>query len=430
MRANAFDDGLLHFAVGIEDTFIPQTRPGHRALDEYQLTGHYEQYRDDIDLAARTGADAIRYGIPWYRVEPAPGVFEWAWLDQAVDHLLEVGLTPIVDLMHYGTPLWLDNACLNAHYPQRVADYAHAVARRYADRLSVYTPLNEPNINAEWCGETGAWPPYLTGADGWVKVALQVAHGIVLTQHAVGAVLGDRATFVHVEAGLRYEFVDEADSQADAVAVRASAEQRRHRDLLIQDLVCGLVTAEHPMTGYLSAHGVGDRELEWHRSNRDGPDVMGVNFYPELSTGTVTGRVDDRAPVRGRSGVDGLDEVLRRFHERYRVPVFITETSIRAEADDQLSWLEASIEHVVAMRSAGFPVLGYTWFPLFDLVDWSYRTGEGPLSDYLVTLGMARLTAGEAGSLVRTPTATVERFRELADLHRGSVLTNREARHG
>jgi hypothetical protein len=49
----------LRFAVGIEDTFIPQTRAGERALDEYELTQHYDYWHSDLggrgqpaDLAA------------------------------------------------------------------------------------------------------------------------------------------------------------------------------------------------------------------------------------------------------------------------------------------------------------------------------------------------------------------------------------------
>lgn len=32
----------FRFAVGIEDTFIPQELPGQRRLDEYELTRHYQ----------------------------------------------------------------------------------------------------------------------------------------------------------------------------------------------------------------------------------------------------------------------------------------------------------------------------------------------------------------------------------------------------
>jgi hypothetical protein len=44
------------WAGGIEDTFVPQTRHGHRALDEYELMGTLRA------LARRSGADA-RIGL-------------------------------------------------------------------------------------------------------------------------------------------------------------------------------------------------------------------------------------------------------------------------------------------------------------------------------------------------------------------------------
>ena len=65
----AFEDPLI-WATGIEDTFIAETTPGKRRLDEYELQQHYELWRQDLDLATDVGFDMIRYGIPWYRVEP------------------------------------------------------------------------------------------------------------------------------------------------------------------------------------------------------------------------------------------------------------------------------------------------------------------------------------------------------------------------
>src|SRR4051794_22972080 len=51
------DDFL--WASGIEDTFVPQVRPGHRALDEYRLMGHYEHWREDLALARELGLKAL-----------------------------------------------------------------------------------------------------------------------------------------------------------------------------------------------------------------------------------------------------------------------------------------------------------------------------------------------------------------------------------
>ncbi len=58
--ANQFGDGRFQWAVGIEDTFVPQVAVGRRALDEYELTQHYKHWREDLELAAEIGFDHIR----------------------------------------------------------------------------------------------------------------------------------------------------------------------------------------------------------------------------------------------------------------------------------------------------------------------------------------------------------------------------------
>ncbi|HST04880.1 MAG TPA: family 1 glycosylhydrolase, partial [Chloroflexia bacterium] len=176
------------WATGIEDTFIGQTeRIGERVLDEYALTHHYLYWREDIDRAADLGVRAMRYGIPWYKVEPAPGVFDWEWVDRVLEYIAGKGIAVIVDLMHYGTPLWMDNQFLNTTYPQRVALYAAEFARRYKHIVSHYTPLNEPWITVAFTGIHGIWPPYLRGNDGAVKILRSLARGIVLSIEAIRA---------------------------------------------------------------------------------------------------------------------------------------------------------------------------------------------------------------------------------------------------
>ena len=143
---------------------------------------HYRLWRQDIDLAADLGISTIRYGIPWYRVNPRPGRLRLVVDGQVIEYLVGVKrLTPIIDLMHYGTPLWLDNHFVNASYPRRVAEYAARFAERYAAMVRCYTPLNEPAVTAAYCGRDGRWPPYLSGDDGYVKVLLSLCRGMVAT---------------------------------------------------------------------------------------------------------------------------------------------------------------------------------------------------------------------------------------------------------
>src|SRR5215216_3324391 len=238
------------WATGIENTFIPQARPSLRALDEYELTQHYKLWRSDFDLVAETGVQAVRWGIPWYRVQPAPDQWDWSWVDQALDTLVNTkGITPILDLMHYGTPLWLENAFINSSYPQCVAEYAATVAARYKSMVRYYTPLNEPMVNADMCGNKGEWPPYLSGEDGYVKLTLALAKGIVLMAKAIKAEQPESIT-VQVEA-LWHTFTKHS-------LLQDHANQHNARQYLCFDLSTGRVNDDHILRNFLCSHGMAE----------------------------------------------------------------------------------------------------------------------------------------------------------------------------
>lgn len=404
---NQFADGRFRFGLGIEDTFIPQIQAGRRALDEYDLTQHYWLWRDDLDLAADTGATTLRYGLPWYRLNPEPGRYAWDWSDRVIDRLSELDLEVIVDLMHYGTPLWLENEFLNRDYPKRVAEYAHAVAERYGDRLNAWTPLNEPQINAMYCGETGLWPPYFRGNDGYLQVMRALCEGIVRSQEAIADATGGTATFVHVEAMLRY--AEEQGVQSERVAL---LQQRR---FLALDLVTGHVAADHALLPYLGEHGITDAELDWFAQHTAQPDVIGINHYPVW--GTEEYYHDDAGDVRMRLRNDwtaGLEELITTFSDRYGVPILVSETSVEGTSQERIAWLDASVDLMRRMRADGADVVGYTWWPLFDVIEWQYREALTPVDQHVIAMGLYNLVPDDVGLFRREHSAAVDRFRELA----------------
>jgi beta-glucosidase len=392
----------LKFAVGIEDTFVPQASSGLRPLDEYELSGHYDRWREDLDLAAASGASMIRYGIPWYRVNPAPDEWDWSWTDRVIDYLISLGLIPIIDLMHYGCPLWLQGEFANPDYPRRVAEYAARFAERYGEAVRFYTPMNEPLLNAMYCGEDGRWPPALTGDDGFVDLARQLARGIVQTQRAVTETADD-PIFVHVEATFRC-----VDSSEHAERV----EFLRQRTWLIFDLLFGRVETDHPLHNYLTQNGFSEEDLAFFQEHRTEPDVLGINYYPHMST---TEFLPDGKRRSVWSGTEGMDELVRGFHARYGKPIFWTETSVPGTVEVRLRWLQDSLELVQHLRSGGLPVVGYTWWPLFSLLDWAYREGERPPEDYLRHMGMYDLELDGSGNFLRIETPMVGAFRAATE---------------
>jgi len=390
------------WATGIEDTFIPQARPGLRPLDEYELTQHYQLWKRDFDLVAETGVKAVRWGIPWYRVQPAPDRWDWEWIDQALDYLVNVkGITPILDLMHYGTPLWLENSFINASYPHYVAEYARKVVARYKSLVGHYTPLNEPMVNADFCGNKAEWPPYLSGDDGYVKLILALAKGIVLTTQAIKAEQPDAVT-VQVEA-LWHTFTKDGSLEERAAHNNA-------RQYLCFDLATGRVSDEYVLENYLCSHGMTRADMDWFHSKAVTFDLFGANFYPWSYGELKQGSNGFLRYVTGNTSGDKLAVVLRAAYKRYHMPMLITETSANKDVNGRAQWMDETIDNVRALRMEGIPVLGYTWFPLFSMIEWNYRTGRRPLKKYLMHLGLYDSAFDSKGILRRRRTPLVKRY--------------------
>jgi beta-glucosidase/6-phospho-beta-glucosidase/beta-galactosidase len=315
----------------------------------------------------------------------------------------ELGLEPILDLMHYGTPTWLKRSFVDPAYPDAVAAYARAVAERYGHLLRYYTPLNEPVINALMCGRRGVWPPYLRGDRGFLAVGVGLAKGIVKTVRAIKEV-DPRAVMVHVEAA---GLMRTAHEEFEPVAV-----EYRHRDYLFLDLVSGRVGGRHPLFTWLLSNGVSWNDLRFLSEHAINLDVVGLNFYPQWSTKQLT--IDTRGRLHQKvieHDGQGFAELISGFWERYGAPIMITETSAKKGSAIKRRWLETSVAAIGRLRAQGVPVIGYTWFPLFTMIDWRYRTGTGPRNEYLIELGLYESQVGTDGSLHYQPTPLVEHFR-------------------
>jgi hypothetical protein len=69
----------------------------------------------------------------------------------------------------------------------------------------------------------------------------------------------------------------------------------------------------------------------------------------------------------------------------------ITETSAVGSDEVRQRWLKSSTSMIKDLRSEGVPVIGYTWFPLFTMIDWRYRFSQEPKENFYLELGLYRL---------------------------------------
>ena len=395
------------WAAGIEDTFITAPWPATgRTLDEYELTGHYERVNGDLDLAASLGVSVMRYGIPWHRIQPTPDTWDWSFADTALNGLLDRGIDPIVDLVHYGLPPWLDGAYLSPDYPARVAEYAGRMAERYAGKIFAYTPLNEPRITAWYCGRLGWWPPFAHGWRGFVRVMLGVCRGIIETVRALETVDPEIVPY-HVDATDLYL----ADAK-DGGDVQAVAAFRQEIVFLALDLVSGKITGpSHPLYDWLLSHGASVADLEWFAENAVALPVIGLNLYPMFTQKRVKRDKAGRLRITMPYGDETLVTRLGRLYAA-RYPgsaLFIGETASVGSVLKRREWMESSVAAVRHLRGEGVPLVGYTWWPMFSLVAWAYRQGTRPPDAYLEPMGLWDLAPG---SQERRETPLVEIYRE------------------
>lgn len=397
--------GGFQWLAGIEDTFItaPSPRTG-RTLDEYALTQHYARMDDDLALFAELGVRAVRYGIPWHRINPSRGAWNFEWADRPLERLLELGIQPVVDLVHYGLPDWIEDAYLHPDYPEYVAEYAGRIAERFRGRIHTYTPLNEPRITAWYCGRLGWWPPFRRSWRGFVEVMLGVCRGIVRTAEALRAV--DPAIVdVHVDATDLYE--------ATTPALAAEAARRQEIVFLALDLVSGRVVPGHPLFDWLRGLGVDEATLDRLRERAVVPDLIGINLYPMFSEKRlVAARSGVRLRMRDASA-DIVERLAALYWTRYRRPLLISETASEGSVARRRAWLDDSVRATARVRANGIPLVGYTWWPLFALVTWGYREGRKAPHDYLRQMGLWDLRVAHGDALERTHTSLVDRFQAL-----------------
>ena len=89
-----------------------------------------EWWADDAARMSAMGIAQVRIGeFAWSRIEPEPGRFDWAWLDEAIDVLHRAGLVIVMCTPTATPPKWLVDAM-----PEMIATDSAGKPRRFGSR--------------------------------------------------------------------------------------------------------------------------------------------------------------------------------------------------------------------------------------------------------------------------------------------------------
>ena len=321
---------------------------------------HYEQYRQDFNLARSLGHTCHRLSIEWSRIQPGPGEFSveaLAHYKDVIAALRERHIEPVVTLHHFTNPQWFADkgGWAGAEAVDLFCAYVDRVIDALAGDVTYWVTINEPLIYLFYSHIAGDWPPNKRS----LPLAARVRSNLIKA---------------HIRA---YRLIHAAYKKRNLSPPR--------------------VSIAHHMPAYVACTGsVRNRAAVWLRNKlvnynildilacHRTLDYIGVNYYSRTLVDTDRWSMPDllfkscchhhETLVKNSMGWEvypqGIHDILMMLR-KYRLPVFILENGI-CTGDDRLRW-EYIKRHLFKIHEAiqrGVPVIGYAYWSFMDNFEW------------------------------------------------------------
>lgn len=360
----------------------------------------WENAEADFDRAAEMGLNALRLGVEWSRLEPAPGEFDLAALgryEQMLKGLRERAIEPMVTLHHFTIPLWLAErgGWENGETPALFARYVRRVVEALSPYCDLWCTINEPGVIVYFGYVTGTFPPGKSD----LKMGLRVMRNL-LSAHAA-AYREIHAVQPHARVGLAHHMriLDPANPRSLLDRLTAHIADQAFNQGLLSALTRGR---------WLLPLG-----LIWAPKLRRTLDWIGLNYY---TRDLVAFDHTQPAAIRRLHAPDaelldggygefypqGIFRCIKRL-ARLRLPIYVTENGIPDEDDDQRPrYILTHLHQIWQALGLCYPVMGYYHWTLVDNFEWT--------DGWTLRLGLIAL---DPETQTRTPRRSARLYAEI-----------------
>src|SRR5215203_1675026 len=367
---------------GIECTI---NRVKNNFFDQLEYSGHH--YReDDIEHIARLEIKKLRYPVLWEKHQPQKnGSIDWTWTTKQLNKITEKNIDVIAGLVHHGSgPAYTNLA--DENFPYYLAEYAKKVAEQFP-WIEYYTPVNEPLTTARFSGLYGVWYPHQNNSKAFTQMLVNQMKATVLAMQEIRKVNPNAKLVQTEDLGKIYS----------TKKLRYQADFENERRWLTFDLVCGKVTKNHPLWGYLQWLNFSEKELEFFQENICTPDIFGFNHYltseryldhrlhlypAHTHGGNGRHRYADVEAVRVEVEEEtGIEVLLKEAWSRYGKPMAVTEVHLHCHREEQLRWFKQVWESGQKLRTEGIDLKAITTWAMLGSFGWNKLLTQ-PNGDY------------------------------------------------
>ncbi|MBF0547935.1 MAG: glycoside hydrolase family 1 protein [Candidatus Riflebacteria bacterium] len=339
------------------------------------------KYKEDIQLAKNMGLNAFRTSIEWSKIEPLPGIIDQKAVDfyhSMFQEMKKNGLTPVVTLVHFSYPAWLDSKYGGWESSKSVepfSRYVDFVSREYASEVDWWLTFNEPEVFLGGAYFGNFLPPakgsplkFFEATRNWL-LCNSKAYEIIHRNDPVAMV-----SFNHYAASFDLTNIFSRIS-------RNNLEPGKNFFLLLSS-------------------------FEWILAKlANCRDFVALDYYTQVDYNFF-----QRKPWEWTVYPEGFYDVLKSYYNAFHLPILVAENGfatqdLQPRAD---SWTrEASlIQHVKQMQRAqkdGIPILGYIHWSITD--NWEWGTFSPRFGLYSVDC--------RKQNFERIPTPAVKAYKEI-----------------
>ncbi|MFJ5453719.1 glycoside hydrolase family 1 protein [Pectobacterium jejuense] len=368
---------------------------------------HYHRYKEDVALFADIGFKTYRFSIAWSRIIPdgsgevnPAGI---AFYHNLIDELLHYGIVPIVTMYHFDLPQALQEK--GGWYNRETVDaferFANVLFDEYGDKVKYWLTINEQNMMILHGSALGTLDPTLENPK---QNLYQQNHNMLVAQAKAMNALHEKVPGAKIGPAPNIALIYPASSKPEDVMAAFNYNAIRnwlYLDMAVYGRYNTAAWRYMEEKGYTPEILPGDMDILASAK----PDFIAFNYYTSQTVEASkndgrdeTARGGDQHLKSGEEGVHrgatnpwlqknafgweidpiGFRNTLRELHDRYHLPLIITENGLGAfdtldengeiHDDYRIDYLQRHIEQIQLAITDGVDVFGYTPWSALDLI--------------------------------------------------------------